>query len=594
MSRYTADSRDRVRDAVDMVALVSSRLDLRRAGVNSYFGCCPFHDERTASFHVSPDEKLYHCFGCSESGDPFDFVMQTEGLDFKGALESLADRFGITLQTEEEDPEAAARRQHRERLYALLGRATTYYTRYLWEAQEAAPAREYLLGRGFTEQTLREFRIGYAPSAWDRLLLVSRRAGFSDGELIAAGLVARSHNRPGSVYDFFRRQIMFPLADRAGRVRGFGGRRMSDAQKVPKYVNTPDGEVFHKREVLYGLDLARASAAKAGRMVLVEGYTDVLAMHQAGMVNVVAIMGTQLTDEQVRELQRLVGVVELCLDADSAGEEASMKASRKAADTGLELRVVPLPPGADPGELIIAEGADGLRERVAGSKPFVVFEVDRILGQANLSSAEGKDRALAALRPAIAPLPASILRDELIQRIAGALQISPARLGGLLEQSGAGARAARDRGQRVPVGKISVEHGVRTERAFLAMCLAAPDAGAAALAEIDPDELLTSDVLRRAARHVAGHTASPLSDLPSDDDELARVVADLVERAGRGSQVDADQIEHSRLLLELARVERAIARARAERLSGIGALARERQQVRARLGSVVSRLEKPV
>ena len=196
VSRYTADSRDRVRDAVDMVALVSSKVELRRAGVNSYFGCCPFHDERTASFHVSPDEKLYHCFGCAESGDPFDFVMQIEGLDFKGALESLADRFGVTLATEEEDPAAAAARARRERLYSLLTRAATFYARYLWAAQEAAPARDYLSARGFTEETLREFRVGYAPVAWDRLVLASRKAGFTNDELLAAGLAQRKSSAP--------------------------------------------------------------------------------------------------------------------------------------------------------------------------------------------------------------------------------------------------------------------------------------------------------------------------------------------------------------------------------------------------------------
>src|SRR5207244_4497539 len=168
------DSRDRVRDAVDMIALVSGRTDLRRAGVNSYFGLCPFHQERTPSFHVRPDEKHYHCFGCQASGDPFTFVMETEGLDFKAALESLADRFGVQLETEAEDPAAATRRERRERLYTLLGRAATYYARNLGESREAADARAYLLGRGLTEETLREFRVGYAPSAWDRMLHASR------------------------------------------------------------------------------------------------------------------------------------------------------------------------------------------------------------------------------------------------------------------------------------------------------------------------------------------------------------------------------------------------------------------------------------
>ncbi|HEY5316927.1 MAG TPA: DNA primase, partial [Solirubrobacteraceae bacterium] len=298
MSRYTADSRDRVRDAVDMLTLVSPRAELRRAGVNSYFGLCPFHDERTGSFHVLPDDKRYHCFGCQASGDAFDFVMETEGVDFVGALETLADRFGVKLETEDEDPAAAARRRRRERLHELLGRATTYYARYLWEADEAAGARSYLIGRGLSEETLREFRVGYAPSAWDRILLASRRAGFTDEELLAVGLAQRSQSRPGSIFDRFRERIMFPLADARGRVLGFGARAMRDNQR-PKYLNTSENELYHKGNQLFGIDLARGPAARAGRALLVEGYTDVLALHQAGLHNAVGIMGTALTEEQL-------------------------------------------------------------------------------------------------------------------------------------------------------------------------------------------------------------------------------------------------------------------------------------------------------
>jgi DNA primase len=597
-SRYTGDSRDRVRDAVDMVALVSPRVELRRAGVNSYFGCCPFHDERTASFHVSPDEKLYHCFGCSESGDPFDFVMQTEGVDFKGALELLADRFGVAIQTEEEDPAAAAARARRERLYSLLTRAATFYSRTLWEAREAAPAREYLLGRGFTEEILREFRVGYAPSGWDRIMAGSRQAGYTDAELAAAGLITESRRTPGRWFDFFREKIMFPTADSRGRVRGFGGRKFGEAPG-PKYVNTADGELYHKREVLYGIELARATAAKAGRMVLVEGYTDVVAMHQAGIRNVVGIMGTSLTREQVAELVRVVGVLELCLDADRAGQDAMVRAARLCADSKLELRVVPLPAGADPGDLIASEGMLALRDRVATSVPYVVFEVDRILASAELGSLEGKDRALSALRPVLAPLPPSVLRDELTRRAVGALQLTDARQVALLGAEGPRTGAvSRDRGFHAPdPGPAAVpipngfEQTLRAERAFLAMCVAAPSVGAPALASIDPDELLSSDVMRRAARHLTEHLEAPLADLPRDDDELSRTVADLVDRAGRGGSVTAEELEHSRLLLELARLDRQIARARAERRPGINALARSRQEVRGRLGAIISRLE---
>ena len=329
MTRYTDDSRERVREAVDMVALVSARTELRRAGVNSYFGICPFHEERTGSFHVSPDERLYHCFGCQASGDAFKFVMETEGVDFSGALETLAQRFGVELQVEAEDPQAAARRERRDRLQTLVDRAAVYYARYLWEAREATDAREYLLGRGLREETLREFRVGYAPSAWDRMMLASRRAGFTDEELLTVGLAQRSKQRPGQIFDRFRGRIMFPSADQRGRVVGFGARAMRDSQR-PKYLNSAENELYRKREQLFGIDLARSAAARAGRMILVEGYTDVLALHQAGLSNAVGIMGTSLTEEQVGILERVVSVLELCLDADRAGQDAMLRAARLA------------------------------------------------------------------------------------------------------------------------------------------------------------------------------------------------------------------------------------------------------------------------
>ncbi len=608
MSRYTADSRDRVFDAVDMVALVSARTDLRRAGPDSYFGLCPFHEERTGSFHVRPDEKHYYCFGCQAAGDPFTFVMETEGVDFKAALESLADRFGLTLETEAEEPGAASRRQRRERLYSLLGRAASYYARFLWESSEAAPAREYLLERGLSEEILREFRVGYAPSAWDRMLRASRSAGFSDEELLAGGLVQRSRNRPGQVYDRFRERIMFPSADARGRVLGFGARAMRDNQQ-PKYLNTSDGELYHKRSQLFGIDQARAPAAKAGRMILAEGYTDVLALHQAGLRNAVGIMGTSFTEEQVRELARVVNVLELCLDADRAGQDAMLRAARIASDRKppMELRVVPLPEGADPAELAEREGADALRERVEQSVAFVVFHVERILERGDLRSAEGKDAVFAELQPVLAALPASALRDELMRKASGRLELPEGRLATLVAAGGTNGSAGAGTGAGSvgagpagsgPVGPASATaplgHGVKAERGFLALCIVLPDAGDDALAEIDPDELLTSGVYRRAARHLSGRCRTPMSDLPAGDDELARTIADLVERAGRGEDVTIDRLHHARLLLELARLDRAIVRARAQGGEGVNDLAREREAALEAIHGVVTRLEKAV
>jgi DNA primase len=601
MSRYTSDSRDRVYDAVDMLALVSSRTELTRKGVDSYFGVCPFHDERTASFHVRPDRKHYHCFGCQVSGDPFTFVMETEGFDFKGALESLADRFGVALQTEAEDPAAAIRRERRERLYTLLGRAATYYARYLWEAGEAAGARDYLLARGLTRETLEEFRVGYAPNAWDRIVRGSRAAGFTEDELLAAGLAQRARSGRGLI-DRFRERITFPSVDARGRVLGFGARAMRPDQP-PKYLNTSDGEIYHKRDQLFGIDHARGFAARAGRMILVEGYTDVLALHQAGIRNAVGIMGTSLTEEQVAELERSVTVLELCLDADRAGQEAMLRASRVAAGRKLELRVVPLPVGTDPGELIALDGgADQLRGLVERSVPFISFHVERILERADLGSGEGRDRAFTELRPVLAELHLGKLRDELMQRVAGRLELSETQLARLVEGSGAlpsrGDRAGgagRDgAGPGAGAGVSALGIGSRAERTFLMLCISLPEQGEELLGSIEIDELLTSGIYRRAARHLAGRTRSPLSDLPPEDDELARVVADLVERAGRAGLVGGERLEHVRLVLELARLERALIRARATGTGGIGELAREREQVRSEIHGVVAKLERAI
>ncbi|HSC02821.1 MAG TPA: DNA primase [Solirubrobacteraceae bacterium] len=589
MTRYTADSRDRVRDAVDMLALVGEHTELRRAGASEYVGRCPFHDERTPSFGVNPIEKVYYCFGCQASGDLFTFVMETEGLDFAGALETLANRFGVELQTEQEDPQAAQRRQRRERLHTLLGRAATYYARYLWEAREAGPAREYLESRGLREETLRAFRVGYAPSAWDRILTASRRAGFRDEELLAVGLSQRSQNRPGQIYDRFRERIMFPSTDARGNVIGFGARAMRENQR-PKYLNTAEGELYHKRRVLFGLDRARAPAAKVGSVILVEGYTDVLALHQAGLPNAVGIMGTALTGEQISELERVAKVLVLCLDADRAGHDAMLKAAQLTGDRNLELRVVPLPAGADPAELIERGGANALRERVDASVPFVAFHVDRILERNDTRTAEGRDRAFRELLPALRDMPRNAFGQGILQRVASRLELTERRLETLIEGAGPADRAAVAHTN----GLEQIDQAVRSERAFLALCIALPDAGARMLFEIDPDRLFTSELMRRAARHIMGRARAPLADLPAGDEELARAVADLVAEAGRRHVVSDDELEHARLVLDEARLDRAIHRARERGGADIPDLAREREAVREARHAVTGRLERAV
>jgi DNA primase len=597
---YTNDSKDRVRDAVDFVELVSARTELRRAGPARMEGLCPFHDERTPSFGIDPGQKVYHCFGCQASGDVFTFVQETEGVDFKGALELLAERYGVELQREQEDPREAERRRRRERLLELLKRTAAYYERYLWESSEAARAREYLAERGLGEEILREFRVGYAPSAWDRVLLASRRGGFTEQELYTTGLAQRSKQN-GQPYDRFRGRIMFPLTDVRGRVLGFGARAMREDQK-PKYLNTSDNEIYHKGLHLYGADLARAHATRAGSVILCEGYTDAIALHQAGMRNAVGLMGTALTGDQVGELSRMAQTVLLALDADSAGQEAMLRAAGLAAKRSLELRVVPMPSGADPAELLQREGAEAMGKAVEASVPFVRFRVERVLASGDHSSPEGQDRMIDELRPVFVQLPPGAMRMELTRMVSGRLAVPESVLEQRLAAAAGGSSAARPpapRGaqpQQRP-GTASQANGAgprskslsgreETERAFLALCIAAPDEGAPMLASVDLEEDFSSELLRRAARHLAaGDLRAPLASAPGEpsvdeDPELKRLLAELVVEGGRETVAKPAKLEAQRLQLEIARLDRQIQRARGAQSGEISTLAAKRAEVK--------------
>ncbi len=592
MARYTDDSRDRVRDAVDMVDLVGSRVELRRAGVNRFEGLCPFHDERTPSFGINPAEKLYYCFGCGEGGDAFKFVQETEGVGFAGALEYLGDRYGVALELVEEDPAAAQRRAERERLLELLERTAAFYVRYLWDSEEAAHAREYLAGRGLDEGALREFRVGYAPSAWDKVLVASRRTGFTDRELVAAGLASRSQ-KEGRTYDRFRRRIMFPLCDQRGRVLGFGARAMGADQK-PKYLNSSDGLVFHKGRHLFGADIARTPATKAAEVIVAEGYTDVIAMHQAGLRHTVGLMGTALTDEQVGELARLAPTVLLALDADAAGQEAMLRGARVAARRNLTLRVVPLPVGSDPADLVAAEGARAMADRVEASVPFVRFRVERELAGADLSGAEGKDAVIAALRPVFRDMPASAMREELIGLVADRTELAPALVASWLAQGprpadAAGATGGNGAPQRPPAPpQPALDAAGRAERSFLAQCLASPAAGRAALAEMDLEAEFSSDLTRRAAAHVLAQFAGGSAALPEGDDELATLIAALTVLSG-GMRNSEAAVEGERLSLEVQRVKREIEVAKAAAAGDVGRLVALRQELERRRDGAIAR-----
>jgi DNA primase len=582
VSRFGDDARDRVREAADIVAVVGHSVELRRRGANSYFGRCPFHDERTPSFHVRPAEGTYYCFGCQAKGDVFSFVMETEGVGFPEALELLAARFGVALESADEDPAAARRRERRQRLLTLLDRTAEWYARVLWDAPEAAPAREYLLGRGLEEAALRDFRVGFAPATWDRLVGSSRRAGFGDDELLAAGLAQRRRSGEGLI-DRFRERIMFPLADERGRVRGFGA-RATRGDNPPKYLNSSEGEVFHKGRQLFGIDRARRPAAAVGRAVLAEGYTDVVALHQAGVGEAVGIMGTAVTEDQLAVLARTAPAVVLALDADAAGQEAMLRAAELAGRRNLELRVVALPDGRDPADLLVAEGAEALRARIARSVPFVVFRVERVLGRADRGSAEGRDRALAELRPAVAAIPPSVLREEIVRRVAGALELSPA-LVATLASDGPGPPPS----PAAPSSAPRLSRRQESERDHLALCLALPGPGAESLRRLDVGRHFTGALERRAAQHLRDHLADPLASLGPEDADLRALLAELSARYAE-QPVASDSLQAAELVLERSRLQRAIAAAEAARSLDIPALAGRLDDVNRELSVLFERI----
>ena len=542
MSRVTGESIERVRTAADMVEVVQAHTELRQRGAR-WLGLCPFHDERTPSFSVDPVEKLYYCFGCQAGGNIFTFLEEKEGLDFRDAVEQLADRYGVELEydTGGRDDE---RRKQRERLIELLSKTATFYGRYLWDSGEAAKARSYLEGRGLGREILEEFGVGYAPSAWDRVLTSALSAGFSEAEIQAAGLGQRGRR---GLYDRFRARIMFPLRDARGRVLGFGARAMRDNQQ-PKYVNSPEGPVYRKGRSLFGVDRARQHATREGRVFVVEGYTDVLALHQAGFPNAVASMGTALTDEQVGELARLAREVVLAFDADASGQEAMLRAQAAAAGRGVSLKVARLPDDKDPCDLLLEAGPDSFKTIAGDAIPILEFQVTSVLGRAQMHSAADKDRLVAQLAPVLGSVAPSAERDEQVRRVAGRLDLREEVLKNLIQESRQVLTPAARTHRPSPFE--------RSERAFLAMCVSSGERGRESLLRLS-DHHLSSDLLRQARNWLLEHFDSPTAGLATEEPELARTVGEIVVRAS-SEPAGEHALELAFLQLEQRRLEREI------------------------------------
>lgn len=373
MARWGEEVIERVKEASDVVDVLSQYLPLTRAGSN-FKGLCPFHHEKTPSFMVSPSRQMWHCFGCGEGGDVIRFVMRFEGLPFTEAVRKLADKGGVALP-EPGDAPGGSGEDARAPLFRANRLAAAFYQAQLTRGDAGARARDYLSGRGIHAEVCKTFGVGYAPPGWQTLSDALAGDGVSPATLVSAGLAIVSDKggeagkRP---YDRFRDRIVFPIRDLAGRVLGFGGRTM-DPDGTPKYLNSPETAVYHKGDFLYGLDLAAPHIRSAGEVALVEGYLDVITLHQAGMGNAVGVLGTALTQEQAHRLRRVAPRVVLLFDGDAAGVKAALRSGLILLDEGVECLVAPLPAGEDPDSFLRQQGVEALRKAVREGVPLLTF-----------------------------------------------------------------------------------------------------------------------------------------------------------------------------------------------------------------------------
>jgi DNA primase len=531
MARLKDSSVEAVKSAAEILPLVEDYVRLRKAG-GTYKGLCPFHQEKTPSFTVSPARGTFKCFGCGEGGDAIAFVEKLESVDFVGAIETLAQRFGVQIEYEEISPEADRARKRKERLTQLMERATSFYERVLWDSEQGAFAREYLASRGLGEEVCRQFRLGYAPGG----PTLTRRAlqeGYTQEDMLAGGLINRRGN------DYFTRRLVFPLADARGAVRGFQARKLYDDDPLPpKYVNSPESDLFKKGDLLYGLHTARQPIAKQERAVIVEGNTDVLALRQAGFEPVVASMGTALTAQQLRELNRLTKRIFLCFDSDAAGQDATLRGMELAVAEpfGFDVQIVTLPKGTDP-----ADDPAAFEERLRAPVSYPVHRV-RLLHE----RAVNKNAASNAIKAFLNSLPDSPEHLDARRLATDLLDLPPETQ----------AAFAPVRGRLSATSVISprlLGAGDRLERSALAGVAAHPKLNRF-LEEVGPEHF-DSELHKRARAHLLGQEAA--------DGELTSLLAEIYALS-ETDEINEETAEQMLLRLRERRLQRQLSDAESD------------------------------
>ena len=567
----------------DIVELIGARVPLKKAG-KEYRACCPFHDEKTPSFWVSPAKQFYHCFGCQAHGTALGFLMDYDKLPFPDAVEELASRLGLEVPREDG---GAAKPRPGEDLYGLLSQVTQFFRDSL---RESSRAKQYLEARGITAESCVKFAVGYAPDAWDAVLKRFGGTAARERALLDAGLVIeRSGRGESGFYDRFRDRVMFPIRDARGRPIAFGGRIIDQGE--PKYLNSPETALFHKGRELYGLYEARQALRRVERLLVVEGYVDVVRLAQSGIPYAVATLGTATTPEHLNRLFRVTSEIVFCFDGDAAGRNAAWRALENAlehARDGRQLRFLFLPEGHDPDTLVGEEGAEAFESRIATAQPISEFLVGQLVARTDLGSVDGRARLAELARPLLARVPAGVYHELLLERLAQEVRMPAGRLAELLETRApaargapSAARPARSRPARSPGRQplltqaiLLVLHHPAAARAVAATpsWLDTDQKGFPVLRELletaraEP-KLSTAQLVERWRERPEGSRLAELAgeeSLVADSKAAGKELASLLERIGRELGPDKRLNE----LIELAR-ERRLSAAEQKEFQGL-------------------------
>ncbi|PPF16705.1 DNA primase [Rathayibacter sp. AY1A4] len=599
MPRIRQSDVEEVKARVNIGDVIGEYVTLKSAGIGSLKGLCPFHDERSPSFHVRPQAGFYHCFGCQESGDVYSFIMKMDHSSFSETVERLAGRIGFPLQYEDGDgraPETGGR----ARLLAANDAAEEYFREQL-AAPGADVGRRFLGERGFDRAAADRFGVGFAPDGWDGLTTALKRRGFSEEELTTAGLV--SSNNRGGVYDRFRGRLVWPIRDVTGQTVGFGARRLLEEDKGPKYLNTPETPVYHKSQVLYGLDLAKRDISRGHRVVVVEGYTDVMACHLAGVTTAVATCGTSFGVDHIKVLRRVlgddsgVGEVVFTFDPDAAGQKAAMRAFQEEHRFAAQTFVAVAPEGLDPCDLRLNRGDDAVRRLVDDKKPMFEFVIRQLLDRYDLETVEGRIAALRAAAPVVAEIRDPALRPGYSRELARMLGLDMAEVNSAVRSAGSRPRSSGPEGRdqqggrggggspaaEAPLGAriadLPVDVVTRIEREALMAMLQLPQAMGPELLARAAHAAVTNETLRvvrdavvanleRAedrdwVEHVADDVPGPFASLVRQL-AVAPIPAADEEGLARYSRDVAISLIERDLLREIAELRGALQRASAD------------------------------